>query len=180
MFQIDFSNQQTAIDVDEAFLIEVARQTLAEEQVVEAEISIAILDDATIRPINRDYLDHDYPPDVLSFPLEESCLRPASAGAPRGAGKGLSGEILIGGEEAARAAPRFGWPVRNEMALYLVHGLLHLCGYDDHDADEQRLMRDREQVCLKVHGIVPSYDERTTPQYDGSSNGEHEHEQPKH
>lgn len=162
MFEIEVANQQDLVDVDETFLVAVTEQLLAAEQVSRAEISIALLADPEIWKINKEFLDHDYPPDVLSFLLDEEELEEVDADAPRGAGLSLSGEILIGAEEAVRGAERYGWSTHHEMTLYLVHGLLHLCGYDDQDDDERAIMREREQFHLARHGITPPYMERDT------------------
>lgn len=161
MFQIEIANQQDLVEVDEAFLLKVTRSLLETERVREAEISIALLADPEIWKINKEFLDHDYPPDVLSFLLEEEQLiEPEDDDAPRGFGMSLNGEILIGAEEAVRGAARYGWSTPHEMTLYLVHGLLHLCGYDDQDDEERALMREREKFHLAAHGITPQYTER--------------------
>jgi hypothetical protein len=54
---------------------------------------------------------------------------------------------------AAQTAGRFGWSARDELTLYLVHGLLHLCGYDDRTSRERRIMRGRERAILAGLGI---------------------------
>jgi probable rRNA maturation factor len=53
---------------------------------------------------------------------------------------------------ASQSASRFGWSPAQELALYLIHGLLHLCGYDDGTEPERRLMRRRERAILKLLG----------------------------
>jgi probable rRNA maturation factor len=67
---------------------------------------------------------------------------------PRSAGRGIDGEVLVSAEMAVQMADRFGWSPRDELTLYLVHGLLHLCGYDDLSPAERRLMRERERAIL--------------------------------
>ena len=92
------------------------------EGVEVASISIALVDDPTIRAINRRHLDHDWPTDVISFGLSE----PGDSA--------LSGELVVSAEMAADDRPRVGRRSRlAELALYVVHGLLHLCGLDDRD-----------------------------------------------
>lgn len=166
-YQIAVSNSQKAVRLTRPRLIRIARGTLAAEKVTRAEISIAIVDDPQIHEVNRQYLQHDYPTDVISFLLEvdEPVKAKRSRGAaskrasPRGAGKVLSGEIIISAETAARDARRFGWRAGDEVCLYLVHGLLHLCGYDDLTPDERRIMRTREAAVLAEWGLIPRYDE---------------------
>ncbi len=113
---------------------------LQQEQVAAAEISVAIVDDPQIHAINRQFLNHDYPTDVISFLLECSRVKSPDA-VRRGAAKAIEGEIVISAETAICNAAKYGISPQDELALYLVHGLLHLCGYDDQTPKEKRLMR---------------------------------------
>ena len=157
MYEIEISNQQTHVVIDEAFLRGVAERTLAEEGVVEAEISVAIVDNAAIHDLNRRYLEHDFETDVLSFLLESSPEHQCAPGAPgpRGTGRRIEGEIILSGEMAAQRAPEFLWSPQDETVLYLVHGLLHLVGYDDLSEIEQRVMREREGAILSLWNLRP-------------------------
>jgi probable rRNA maturation factor len=109
-----------------------------------AEISGAIVEDAQIHAINRQFLNHDCPTDVVSFLLDGGRSVKARRGGRRGAGKSIDGEIVISAETARRSARELNTTPRRELDLYLVHGLLHLCGYDDLTPRERRLMRRRE------------------------------------
>jgi probable rRNA maturation factor len=62
---------------------------------------------------------------------------------------------VVSAETARRRAPEFGWPPHQELTLYLVHGLLHLCGYDDTTPGEEQLMRRRESEVLALLGLKP-------------------------
>ncbi len=166
-FQIDVSDSQTRVSVDPARLEAIAAEVLAREGVVSAEISVALIDGATMRQLNRRHLNHDYDTDVLSFLLD--CQAAASVEAePRGTGKAIDGEILISTDIAASVADEFGWSVESEVVLYLVHGLLHLIGYDDLSDEEQLLMRDRERFHLQRWNLSPVYAE-TAAQRDSDS-----------
>lgn len=159
MFHIEISDHQSCLEVDPRQLEQVARDTLAAEQVASAEISIALLDDAAIHAVNREHLDHDHPTDVISFVY--AARRPGNAGIPvappRGQGLDIEGEVLISTQTALRTAAEYGWQPQDELTLYLVHGLLHLCGYDDLTEDELRLMRERERAVLKIWNLTPHY-----------------------
>lgn len=173
-YTIEIANSQTCLDIDEPFLHTVAQRTLAEEQVRSASVSIAVIDNAAIRELNRRFLDHDAATDVLSFvldcegPADSPDVVPASrpmqaeadAGtdAARGRGKRIDGEVIIGAEMARQTAEDYDWRPHDELVLYLVHGLLHLCGYDDLDDQEQRAMRERERTILGLWGLVPRYE----------------------
>ena len=163
-FQILISNEQSTVAISEHELQRVATLTLQSEGVSSAEISIAIVDDSAIHRVNRDYLQHDYSTDVISFLLDSGDADPRSvlskaAVGQRGFGKWLHGDVILSGDTAEREAREYGWEPRSEVCLYLVHGLLHLCGYDDQTDEEQDLMRSREREILNELGMTPRYEE---------------------
>src|ERR1700722_15806131 len=133
MGKIAIASPQELVEIDRGRMREIVRAVLAGEDVADAEISLAFVDNPTIHALNKRYLDHDEPTDVLSFPLSEP-------GAKR-----LAGELVIGAEVALAQAKERGHDVQQELALYVIHGLLHLCGYDDKSDDAARAMRERER-----------------------------------
>lgn len=155
MYAVDIANEQVSLALDEEQLCDVARAVLAAEQVREAEISIAIVDDVTMRELNRRHLEHDYDTDVLSFLLEcepgEGDV--ATADKPRGRGKRIEGEVIASADMAVRMAANYGWRPIDELTLYVVHGLLHLAGYDDLTDAERGIMRARECEILAELGL---------------------------
>lgn len=164
-YRVEIANSQAGVEIDEGFLREVVSRTLAEEGVVRADISVAIVDDPTIHDLNRRHLAHDEPTDVLSFLLSGDAGEPGadqrgSASGCRGAGKSLEGEVIASAETALRRAPDFAWSPHDELVLYIVHGLLHLAGYDDLTPAEKRLMRRRERAILALWGLAPRYRRR--------------------
>jgi probable rRNA maturation factor len=163
-YHIAITNRQSQLTVSEAFLDDAVRRVLAAEQVAAAEISLAIMDDAEIQRVNREYLDHDCPTDVISFLLEDEQAASAptpAPGSPRGAGRRLDGEVIVSGETALRTAGALGWNPQHELLLYVVHGLLHLCGYDDLTETERPRMRTREREMLQLWGLTPPFAERS-------------------
>lgn len=158
-FVVDISDEQQAVSLDHDLLRRIVCAVLQEEAIAAAQISVALVDDPAIHEVNRTFLQHDYPTDVISFLLEEGPA-PLAVGAdpPAERGRRIEGEVVISGETAARTAGELGCPAEDETILYLVHGLLHLCGYDDGtDADRAR-MRRREQWHLQKSGITANYD----------------------
>jgi probable rRNA maturation factor len=97
---------------------------LAAEGVEEAEVSVAILDDEQIARLNREYLDHEGPTDVISFPLH----------AP---GQPVLGDIYIGAEQARRQAAELGVELAEEVLRLALHGTLHVLGYDHPEGEER-------------------------------------------
>jgi probable rRNA maturation factor len=141
MPKVSIASPQETVPLDRGRLREVARAVLSGEERADYEISLAFVDNATIHRLNKQYLDHDEPTDVLSFPLSDPSA------------KKLAGELVIGAEVAHAEAQARGHDVGVELALYVIHGLLHLCGYDDHDAKDARTMRQRERHYLKLLGL---------------------------
>jgi probable rRNA maturation factor len=104
----------------------------------------------------------DCEPEVEESPTE----RPAIS---RGLGQKLDGELVISTETARREAENFGWSAREETVLYLIHGLLHLVGYDDLSSTEQAVMRARERAMLALFHISPPQQSEANPGEDGGS-----------
>jgi probable rRNA maturation factor len=136
--KVSIASPQETVAIDRQRLRETARAVLEGEGVRDAEISLAFVDNATIHQLNKRYLNHDEPTDVLSFPLSD--------------GKRLAGELVIGAEVGHAVAASAGHDVQAELALYVIHGLLHLCGYDDHTDKEAAKIRERERHYLQELG----------------------------
>ena len=157
-YKVEIANEQDAFDVDESKVQEAIEHTLAQERVVGADISVALIDNEQIHELNVRYLSHDYPTDVLSFLLEEDGPDMAPPpDQPRGTGKTIEGELIVSCEMAAHVAAEYHWSPQDELLLYIVHGLLHLCGYDDLSDHEQKIMRKRECEILSHWGLSPHY-----------------------
>jgi probable rRNA maturation factor len=136
MSKIRIASPQELVELDRGFLREVGRAVLEGEDIAQYEISLAFVDDPTIHRLNKQFLEHDEPTDVLSFPLSDPSA------------KILQGELVIGVEVAQRQAHERGHALHTELALYVIHGLLHLCGYDDRDDRAAAQMRERERHYL--------------------------------
>ena len=141
MIRVAIACPQETVPVDRGRMRQLVRTVLECENVTEAEISLAFVDNPSIHQLNRRYLNHDEPTDVLSFPLSEP-----------GAGR-LKGELVVGAEVALAQARERGHDVQAELTLYVIHGLLHLCGYDDHANGEAAKMRQRERHYLQQLGL---------------------------
>jgi probable rRNA maturation factor len=88
----------------------------------EAELSVLIVDDEEIRTLNREYLQRDKPTNVISFPQQE--------GENAGVQPFLLGDVVISADTAARDAAEAGTSFEDELYFLLLHGILHLVGYD--------------------------------------------------
>lgn len=75
----------------------------------------------------------------------------------RAAGCQIEGEVIASAEYAEQLAGEGGWTAMDELTLYVVHGILHICGYDDLTLPEKKIMRDREVAVMKALGLTPRY-----------------------
>ena len=128
------------------WITEIARRVLDAEGVPDAELDVLITDDDTVRRLNREYAGEDATTDVLSFSLregEEFVLPPEGPG-----GIEHLGEVIVSYPAAQRQARNVGRSNEDEIAHLLVHGVLHLLGYDHAEADEAREMQSREEALL--------------------------------
>jgi probable rRNA maturation factor len=137
--KVSIASPQELVKLDRPRLREIVKQVMAEEDIKDYEISLAFVDNPTIHGINKRFLEHDEPTDVITFPYSS--------------GKVLVGELVIGVEVALEQARVGGHEVDAELALYVIHGLLHLVGYDDKDAHDRKQMRVRERYHLNGLGL---------------------------
>jgi probable rRNA maturation factor len=144
--EVEISDTQAHLHVAPEELTGLVRTVLTAEGRRRASISIALVDQAAIHAINRSHLGHDWPTDVISFPLSDP------------ADPMLAGELVVSAEMAAATAAEIGVDPRDELALYVVHGLLHLCGYDDLSETEAAAMRRREDELLTACGRPNPFD----------------------
>jgi probable rRNA maturation factor len=152
MIRIAVACPQEVVPVNRGRTREIVRAVLDGEGIDDAEISLAFVDNPTIQQLNQRYLGHNEPTDVLSFPLSEppSVSPPSVGGRYRG---GLAGELVVGVEVAKAQAEDLGHDVQAELALCVIHGLLHLCGYDDKSPSATEKMRRRERHYLQLLGL---------------------------
>ena len=143
--------------IDEALIAALAERALRHEGAPPGAVSIVITDDATVQALNREYRGLNEPTDVLSFGL--GGLAKPQDGSPAedfvvpDEMPLAIGEIVIAYPYAARQAAAAGRPVRDELALLVVHGVLHLLGHDHLEHDEGDAMRRREAAVLTEFGI---------------------------
>lgn len=150
MITIEIADEQSDLALDHHRLQRAVRMVLEEAAVARARISLAVVDDPTIRRLHREYLDQDEPTDVLSFVLERGEDR-------------LEGEVIVSGQTAKLAAARFGWAAEDELLLYVIHGTLHLIGCDDATLEQRAEMRRQERAHLSRFGLDPRYEESGEP-----------------
>jgi len=139
------TNLQHKVSIETSFIRDVVMSALRiEGHPQPTDVSVALVDDAYIRVLNREYRGVDQPTDVLAFPMEgDGDVR----------GEPALGDIVISLERAREQARQFNHPIRHEVALLAVHGLLHLLGYeDDTEVGASAMWSKQKELLEKILG----------------------------
>lgn len=104
------------------------------------DISIIFCSDNYVLDINQKFLQHDYFTDIITFDYCE--------------GDRLSGDLFISVDSVRENAIEFGTDFRNELNRVIIHGLLHLIGYDDHTEEDIKMMRSKENYYLSLRELL--------------------------
>ena len=144
--RIQVADLQKRYRTDPRRVRSLARSVLAAEGKAGRALSVALVNDDEIARIHLDFLGVPGPTDVVSFPLEDEQ-------------DDLLGEVVVSTDTAAREARKRKLTLDREVLLYVVHGILHLCGYDDVSRKDETLMRKRECEVLADWGLSPHYAE---------------------
>jgi probable rRNA maturation factor len=156
------ADEQTDFPVDTLRWVRLAEAVLADEGVQgDTELSMLFVDETSIADLNKRFLGKDGPTDVLAFPIDEE---PAESGrSPDSGGSGpgftgdpeeaptLLGDVVICPTVAHRNAPDHAGTFEDEIALLVVHGVLHLLGLDHMDDEEAEEMEAKERALLAKH-----------------------------
>ncbi len=138
--EIQIQNKQNCQKIKIGFLRQTLQQALDHLDMKNKEISVLLVDDEQIRELNRQYRHKDCPTDVLAFPqqTEDSPIYQQQ----------LLGDIVISIPTAQRQARNLGHPLEKELKILLIHGLLHLLGYDHIQDNDAALMQQKEAELL--------------------------------
>ncbi len=121
----------------------IVRHALQEAGLPAGTVTVRVSDDATVWELNRTYLGHDYPTDVITFDYRE----------PPAGGRRHLGDIVISWDTARRQAAEYGHDPETEVALLAVHGVLHLAGWNDAEEDQRAAMHRRaEEIVASARG----------------------------
>ena len=156
MFVINVHTESAVLEgsqLDTAPLVHLARAVLQSERVISAELTLVMTDDVTVQRLNRIYRHVDAPTDVLAFAMTETRgdSGPTFVAAPAAEQGNVPylGDIIISYPTAARQAKVAGHSLVAELALLVVHGVLHLLGYDHTVPAEKARMWQRQRELLE-------------------------------
>ena len=130
---LEITNRQRKIRLDIRFLKKIGETTLAKMGAEGAECGVLLVGDRTMARLNERYRGIARSTDVLSFPMREGLFESLSPG--------LLGDVVISAEMADRQARALGRSLREELAALLIHGILHLLGYDHQTPSGARTMK---------------------------------------
>ena len=151
------SDEQDDVAVDASRWSALATAVLAAEG-VSGELTLTFVDPSEIASLNAEHMGVSGPTDVLAFPLDGAAAGGADGGGD-GAPPALLGDIVVCPAIAAAAAPEHGGSVDDELALLVVHGVLHVLGHDHSEPFAAASMREHERRLLSAlhwHGPVPA------------------------
>jgi probable rRNA maturation factor len=141
--QLSLLNQQRARRVDRRHLCRIIRSLLHEDfELPDYELAVCLVGEAAMIRLNETYLQHAGSTDVITFDYSD-----------RDRSGLFSGEIFICVNEAIKQAPRFRSTWQSELLRYLIHGLLHLSGYDDKQTAARRIMKRKEDQLLRLISV---------------------------
>ncbi len=139
--EISILNQQKALKI-RSKLIEKLAELVLEGEKNNTELSIRFIGDEAIAKLNEKYLHHSGPTDVISFPMREGSFSKLH--------REILGDVVISAERAIAQAEQFGKCVSEELCLYVVHGVLHLLGYDDIAPVNRRKMEKKQEQIMQA------------------------------
>ncbi len=137
------NNQQRRISLSLTKLRGIGKSILKALRFRQAEVSFLFVNDTTIKKLNRKFKKENRPTDVLAFSQLEGKPSPDCV-------IGLLGDVIISVDTTKRQAPLYGNSFERELSLYMVHGILHLLGYDDQNPRSRKIMRKKEGEIMRI------------------------------
>lgn len=144
-------NLQRKVPISPPRIVRITRAILEYTRIKKASLTIIFVSPANIKALNRKYLQRDDITDVLAFDLGEGSLPSLRAQSTQKKTR-LNGDIVICADAAVCNAHLFKASLAHEIVLYIVHGILHLLGFNDHGTVKTRIMRKKEQEIMGYLG----------------------------
>ncbi|QOY38437.2 rRNA maturation RNase YbeY [Anaerobacillus isosaccharinicus] len=150
IIDVDIHDETNALSEDQVKLIETIINFVAtEENVTEgSEVSVTFVDNKTIQEINKEYRNKDSVTDVISFALNDDESDVFAEVIPN-----LLGDIIVSYPKTVQQAEEYGHSINRELGFLVVHGFLHLLGYDHINEEEEKVMFKRQEELLEAYGL---------------------------
>jgi len=157
---LDLIDQTESLSSGNLELIEKMLHHAAKTEGIEegSELSVTFVNNDEIQQINNEYRGKDVPTDVISFAMEElgeGEMAIEIKDAPR-----MLGDIVISVERAKEQAADYGHSEERELGFLAIHGFLHLLGYDHLEADDEKVMTEKQETILQSFGLRREQDEK--------------------
>jgi len=135
---VEIANLQKHYEIKSSKIKRAVKEVLSKKG-KDARLSIVLVDNSRIKELNKQYFNSDEVTDVISFPLNDNM-------------NFLSGEIIVSVETAVDVAGKRNISIEGEIVLYIIHGILHLLGFDDGNEGDASVMHEEEYKTLKALG----------------------------
>ncbi len=141
--EVSISNRQKRVSIDAGKIRRAAKKILSDLDLQGYELSIVIVDDREITRLNRQYFRRNRPTNVISFPM--------GSGDPASLHSRILGDVVVSAETAKQQAEEAGGKAKGEVLFLLIHGILHLAGYDHEGTrDERKKMEAKEKELFSL------------------------------
>jgi len=150
IIDVDIHDETNRLSEDQVKLIETIINFIATEENVTkgSEVSVTFVDNKTIREINKEYRNKDSETDVISFALNDDESDVFDEVIPN-----LLGDIIVSYPKMVQQAEEYGHSINRELGFLVVHGFLHLLGYDHMNEEEEKVMFKRQEELLEAYGL---------------------------
>lgn len=150
---VDFHDRTKSVQSDDIDMLQRLLEVAAENEAISdvAELSINFVADNEIQELNRNYRQQDEPTDVISFAMQETIEEETPV-----VGEDIPlvlGDIVISVDRAKEQAAEYNHSLQREIGFLIVHGFLHLLGYDHMEKDEETTMFQRQEEILDAFGL---------------------------
>lgn len=143
--EVTFADHQKKVRLNSLKILKITKAILRHEHIDQANLSVVFVTHQKIKALNKKYLNRDHVTDVLSFDLGDDATLKRKP-------KGVVGDIIISTDAALKNVKMYQATLSEELSLYIVHGILHLLGYDDHKPVDIKRMRRKERELLSYLG----------------------------